>query len=305
MAAISGTSISAANQNAVAQDQFQIEMDRRYEQAAELQKEVDAFDEVRGRMNPVAREIVAFGYAWAPGANTFWKLRTIDELRTEIANLQNPTKVWNPDEGWVRRDLGRRETNWEYEQRRGHALQNNEPIFEVVVTFGAGFAYRAPAAACQAAAKAAGRSAAEEAFMVSWQREVERALAAGRGPAQVTINQQAGRTFQQQVVAAAGATPNTTAMVGTTTSGASYTTIVDGIMQNGVLLEVKGVKYLSYSPQLQAQISIGQAVGGPGNVLVVAPGTTVSGPTITAFGHSAANPTIFRFNPATGVFTPY
>jgi len=122
-------------------------------------------------------------------------------------------------------------------------------------------------------------------------------------PPQVTINQQVGRSFQQQATLAFGATPNTTPMPSMTLAGRPYTTIPDGRMQNGALLEVKAGIYVSYSRQLQGQIWLGQS--GNGNFLVVGPGTTVSGPTISAFGHSPANPTIFRFDPATGTFTPY
>jgi hypothetical protein len=123
--------------------------------------------------------------------------------------------------------------------------------------------------------------------------------------AQVTINRQAGLSFQGQVTNALGAQP-AGPMTGTTLGGAPYTTIPDGLLPGGgPLLEVKAGQYISLSPQLQAQVSIGQAAGGPGNLLVVRPGATVSGPVIQAFGHSPATPTIQVFNPATGTFTPY
>ena len=127
--------------------------------------------------------------------------------------------------------------------------------------------------------------------------------AANSAPAQITLNRQAGLGFQQQVSSSLGATP-AGSMVGTTLSGSSYTTIPDGILPNGSLLEVKNGAYVSYSPQLQAQVSVGQSTG-VGNVLVVNPSSTVSQPVISAFGHTPANPTIFSFDPATSVLTPY
>jgi len=123
-------------------------------------------------------------------------------------------------------------------------------------------------------------------------------------PARVTINRQTGLTFQGQVTNALGAEP-AGAMTGSTLSGAPYTTIPDGVLPNGVILEIKGRQYICNIPQLQAQISMGQAPGGPGNMLVVGPGCTVWQPVIDAFGHSAATPRIYRFNPATGALTPY
>jgi hypothetical protein len=124
-------------------------------------------------------------------------------------------------------------------------------------------------------------------------------------PAQVTVNRNDGLAFQAEVVSAAGATP-AGKMQGTTSTGAGYPTVPDGVMPiSRALLEVKGGKYIAYTKQLQAQISIGQRAGGPGNVLVVRPGATVSGPTVTAFGHRPGNPTIFTFDTSTGMFTPY
>jgi RHS repeat-associated protein len=121
--------------------------------------------------------------------------------------------------------------------------------------------------------------------------------------AQITLNRQAGISFQDQVTTALGATPGGP-MTGTTLTGASYTTIPDGILQNGSLLEVKNSQYVSFSPQLQAQVSIGKN-SGVGNILVVNPATTVSQPVISAFGHTPANPTIFTFNPATSTLAHY
>lgn len=70
-------------------------------------------------------------------------------------------------------------------------------------------------------------------------------------------------------------------------------------------MEIKAGQYIYNSPQLQAQISIGHAPGGPGNLLVVRPGATVAQPVIDAFGHTLETPTIQVFDPATGAFTPY
>jgi RHS repeat-associated protein len=123
---------------------------------------------------------------------------------------------------------------------------------------------------------------------------------------QVTINQGAGLAFQNQVTAAVGAVP-AGPMAGVTLSGDPYTTIPDGIIPNGgPLLEVKSGRYVSFSPQLQAQISIGRGTGA-GNMLVVGPRTTVSGPTLgpDGFNHTPTNPRVFRFDPATSALTPY
>ena len=78
-------------------------------------------------------------------------------------------------------------------------------------------------------------------------------LAADSEVAQITLNRQAGISFQNQVSSTLGATPGGP-MTGTTLSGASYTTIPDGILQNGSLLEVKNSQYVSFTPQLQAQV---------------------------------------------------
>ena len=122
--------------------------------------------------------------------------------------------------------------------------------------------------------------------------------------AQVTINRQAGLTFQQEVTSALGAQP-AGRMTGTTLSGAPYTTIPDGILPSGGLLEAKAGQYISNSPQLQAQAWIGQQPGAMGSTLVVGPQSTVSNPVIRGFRHTPAMPQVFRFDPATGTIRPY
>ena len=123
-------------------------------------------------------------------------------------------------------------------------------------------------------------------------------------PARVTMNRQAGLTFQQQVTGALGARP-AGAMRGSTVSGAPYTTTPDGILPTGGLLEVKGGQYISNSAQLQAQVWLGRQPGNVPSTLVVGPQSTVSGPVIRGYGHSLTTPQIFRYDPATGTLTPY
>jgi len=130
-----------------------------------------------------------------------------------------------------------------------------------------------------------------------------RAAGAPKAPAQVTVNRQTGLTFQQKVVGSMGAQPGR-AMVGTTLRGTQYTTIPDGILPSGGLLEVKAGQYIANSPQLQAQAWIGRQSGVP-STLVVRPGATVSAPAIRSLGHSAATPTIQVYNSSTRTFTPY
>ncbi len=129
-------------------------------------------------------------------------------------------------------------------------------------------------------------------------------LDTGYFPALVTINRQAGLTFQRQVMGALGAVP-AGAVVGNTLKGTPYTTIPDGILPTGGRLEVKLGQYISNSPQLQAQAWIGQQPGNVPSILVVRPGATVSAPVIRGYGHSSGTPRIQVYNPATGTFTPY
>ncbi len=97
-------------------------------------------------------------------------------------------------------------------------------------------------------------------------------------------------------------------MPGWTASGKPYTTIPDGTI-GVILVEVKRGRYIPYSPQLQAQVSIG-VQNGAQPILIVRPGATVSGPTIAAYGHRPQpgqnqNITILVFDPATGALSPY
>jgi RHS repeat-associated protein len=129
-----------------------------------------------------------------------------------------------------------------------------------------------------------------------------RSLAATNNLAQVTINRQAGLTFQQQVDARLGAEVQPgTAMVGTTPKGAQYTTISDYMfVSNGGLVEVKAGQYISYSPQLQAQVSIGRQIGVPSR-FYIAPNSTVSGNVLRNYGQG----NVIRYNPATRTFSQY
>ena len=78
-------------------------------------------------------------------------------------------------------------------------------------------------------------------------------------------------------------------MVGNILNGTEYTTIPDyTFTSNGGLLEVKSGQQISFSPQLQAQVWIGQQPGNVPPTLAVGPNSTVYRPVVRATTTRAA-----------------
>ena len=119
--------------------------------------------------------------------------------------------------------------------------------------------------------------------------------------AQVVSNGIRGRAFEAGAIRALGATKNTATLTGRTLAGIAKTTIPD-VVQAGHITEIKDVAQLSYSAQLQAQISIATARGIPYN-LIVGLSTRISAPLLNAV--RATGGSITRFDAATGVFRPF
>ena len=119
--------------------------------------------------------------------------------------------------------------------------------------------------------------------------------------AQVVTNGIRGRAFEAAAIQALGATKNTATLTGTTLAGVAKTTIPD-VVQAGQITEIKDVIQLSYSAQLQSQISIATARGIPYN-LIVGLNTGVSGPLLNAVRATGGG--IRRFDAAAGVFRAF
>ena len=90
-------------------------------------------------------------------------------------------------------------------------------------------------------------------------------------------------------------------MGGTTLKGTQYTTTPDyRFVSNGGLVEVKAGRNISYSPQLQTQVNIGERIGVPSRI-IVGPNSRVYQPALDNYGRG----NVLRFDPATGKFTKY
>jgi len=119
---------------------------------------------------------------------------------------------------------------------------------------------------------------------------------------QVVSNGIRGRAFEAAVInALGGATGSKTLISGTTLAGDTIKSIPD-MLDGKVLTEIKDVKNLSYSKQLQAQLNYAGS-NGLSYRLIINMSTKLTGPLENAV--RAAGGTIQRFDVTSGTLHPY